>query len=81
LALTTVGVVVVTPPHTFLTVSHDVPVRRPFAVLALPRRFPPIVLLNPQVHTHYLARTDLPSIVRANGRIFAVFIALAIATP
>src|SRR5450830_1476838 len=25
-------------PHTFLTVSHDVPVRRPFALLALPRR-------------------------------------------
>ena len=35
-----VGVVVVvaTSPHAFLTVSHDVPVRRPFALLALPRR-------------------------------------------
>ena len=34
-----VGVVVVaTSPHAFLTVSHDVPVRRPLVLLALPRR-------------------------------------------
>src|SRR3989304_1586896 len=39
-------------PHAFLTVSHDVPVRRPFAVLALPRRSPPIALLKPQDSIH-----------------------------
>jgi hypothetical protein len=32
-------------PHALLTVSHDVPVRRPFA-FALPRRFPPIALVK-----------------------------------
>src|SRR5665647_887833 len=29
---------VATSPHAFLTVSHDVPARRPFALLAMPRR-------------------------------------------
>jgi hypothetical protein len=54
--------VVAASPHSLLTVSHDVPVRRPFPVSRCSAGL--------QVHTSLIARLDLHH-VRANDRIVA----------
>jgi hypothetical protein len=68
--------VVASPPHALLTVSHVVPVRRPFTLSRHSRR----TQLNLQVQTNPIARPDL-RYVRANDRNVVSFIALVAATP
>ncbi|MCK9907653.1 hypothetical protein MXD81_00820 [Microbacteriaceae bacterium K1510] len=78
LALTVAAAVIATP-HALLTVSHDVPVRRPFT---LSRRSPPNACHSNRKSTrNVMAQPDLHR-VRANGRLFcATDIALTAATP
>jgi hypothetical protein len=69
--------VVASPPHALLTVSHDVPVRRPFNPVPA---FAPNAQLNLQVQTNLIARPDLRD-VRANDRNVVSLIAIVAATP
>jgi hypothetical protein len=68
--------VVASPPHALLTVSHVVPVRRPFTLSRHSRR----TQLNLQAQTNLIARPDL-RYVRANDRNVVSCIALVAATP
>ena len=68
--------VVASPPHALLTVSHVVPVRRPFTLSRHSRR----TQLNLQAQTNLIARPDL-RYVRANNRKVVSCIALVAATP
>jgi hypothetical protein len=52
-----------------------------FADLLLCRGVTADAHLNPQVHTNFIARPDLATVVRANFQTFALYIAIATATP
>ena len=79
------AVLVVASPHALLTVSHHLPFRQPFtftAAYAAPRSSN----LHALTHVHtaptsYSARTKPAPVASMNARTFAIFIALAAATP
>jgi hypothetical protein len=75
--LTFAVVIIAAPPHALLTVSHDVPVRRPFT---LSRLSPPNAQQNCKPTQIFLRGRTCTSNPR-NELIDAFFIAIVAATP